>query len=71
MCRIHPAMVLRLDAILRAMASVPPEAQQFMLDFAREQQREVEQARWANQAAQARILGEYSERLEYGQARKR
>ena len=67
MCRIHPAMARRLDAILRVMASVSPEAQQFMLDFALDQQKEIEQARWANQTAQARILGEYEGRLGYGQ----
>lgn len=71
MCRIHPAMARRLDAFLRVMISLPPEAQQLIVDFSTELRLEAEQARWAKQTAEARILGEYSERVEHGQARKR
>ena len=67
MARIHPAIARQLDAFLCDMILLPPEAQQLIVDCSAELRKEIEQARWAKQTAQARILGEYEGRLEYGQ----
>lgn len=64
MCRLHPSITRRLHHICRAVMSVPPEVRTAILEYVTEQQTETEQARWALQQTQARILGESREQME-------